>query len=75
MLSAVRKFVRQCPLAAIGICTLLGTGATAALVLDTYPPELAREHKAAEAKHRARAAKPMPPVPALDDHEPELIGP
>lgn len=75
MLSAVRKFVRQCPLAVIGIFTLIGTGATAAMVLDIYPPELAREHRLAREKQLARATRPTPPGLELDFDESNFVGP
>jgi len=75
MLSAVRKFVRQCPLAAIGIFTLIGTGATTAMVIDIYPPELAREHRLTRDRQLARASKSTPPALELDPDEANFMGP
>ena len=38
MFKAIRKFIRQFPLAIVGIVTLAGTGVTTVLILAMNPP-------------------------------------
>lgn len=65
MLGAVRRFVRQFPLAAIGIVTLLGTGATAALALDANPRPRERER----APPRVQRSMPPPIDEGLEEQD------
>ncbi len=43
MVGAVRRLVRQFPVAVVGIVTLLGTGVTTVLVMSLHAP--VREHE------------------------------
>lgn len=46
MLMPIRQFVRQCPLIALGVVTLAGTAATAAMAWTVNPPQRERERNA-----------------------------
>jgi hypothetical protein len=66
MLKPIRQFVRQCPLIALGVVTLAGTAATAAISITVNPPELAREHNA---DRRRSAVLPITDPSEIDFYE------